>query len=228
MSDNAVHRWPDFFIVGAPKAGTTLLHEQLSAHPDIFMQALKELRYFNRPAKGSSQGVLAAGSEVEYLALFASAGEAQVSGEALPQYLASPRALARIAVQCPQARIIMLLREPVSRAWSNDLMHRERGGKHRGDDFPAVVRRELEAGNRGETEPTRYVETGEHGRWVPEWLNRFGSENVGVFLFEDLKRDAQAFAAQVVAFLGLDSSKLPVVSGGRMLMWRHAPTSCRS
>lgn len=214
MKQMANTRWPDFFIVGAPKAGTTLLHECLCVHPDVFMPELKEPRYFVRAPDGSSKRTaLAVQSEAEYLALFAKAEANQLIGEASPQYLARPLALERIVRQCPGARIIILLREPVSRAWSNYLMHHERAGKHR-NGFPEVVRREMDAKLRGEKPPTGYVTTGEYGRWVVEWFERFGRDNVGVFLFDDLKRDIQAFSEQAVDFLGLDVAKLPPVSGG--------------
>jgi hypothetical protein len=109
-------RMPDFFIAGHQKCGTTALYLMLSEHPQIFMPEFKEPRYFapelrpplenetpDRPQKLES-----------YLALFADARPDQRAGEASPQYLRSPTAAARIAELQPDARMIVILREPAA------------------------------------------------------------------------------------------------------------------
>ena len=82
-------RRPNFFIVGAPRCGTTALWTYLKAHPEIFMSSQKELYYFDsdlRP-EGWTQPSLE-----QYLSNFASAGDRGLVGEATPSYLRSERA----------------------------------------------------------------------------------------------------------------------------------------
>jgi hypothetical protein len=109
-------RLPDFFIVGQPKSGTTALHEMLRSHPQVFMPASKEPWFFatelhdrTPPRPEGTPRTLA-----EYVALFEDARPDQRVGEASPLYLWSRTAAARIAAAQPQARIIVILREPAS------------------------------------------------------------------------------------------------------------------
>src|SRR6266566_130247 len=111
-------RVPDFFIVGAPKCGTTSLYRMLRQHPRIFMPDLKEPRFLASDAwaaPGSPSGPISYPQTLEeYLALFDEAREDQLVGEATTLYLWSRTAAARIAELSPAARIIAILREPAS------------------------------------------------------------------------------------------------------------------
>ena len=113
----AMLRAPDFFIVGHQKCGTTALYMMLRQHTDIFMSDVKEPWYFGRelrsrfhkPSTRSRPNTLA-----DYLALFAGARPDQLIGEASPQYIRSEHAAREIAELCPEARIVVLLREPAA------------------------------------------------------------------------------------------------------------------
>ncbi len=98
---------PDFFIVGAPKSGTTALNNYLSQHPDVFM-AQKELHRF-----GSDLKMRIVPSQEEYLQSFQSAGEGKLIGEASVWYLFSKTAATEIKRFSPAARIVIMLRNPV-------------------------------------------------------------------------------------------------------------------
>src|SRR3954453_7776787 len=110
-------RFPDFFIVGHAKSGTTALYEMLRRHPQIFMPEEKEPWFFaddmrarfTPPMAGSPPQTLD-----EYLELFADASPRQSAGEASSSYLWSRTAAANIAAVAPEARIIAILREPSS------------------------------------------------------------------------------------------------------------------
>src|SRR5690349_5176507 len=101
-------RLPDFFIVGHEKCGTTALHLMLSSHPQIFMPAVKELRFFAPELRSRFRRF---GPERlpltldQYSRLFAPARADQLAGEASPLYLRSHNAAQRIAETCPDARI---------------------------------------------------------------------------------------------------------------------------
>src|SRR5437667_5641216 len=102
-------RLPNFFIVGAPRCGTTALYTYLRQHPDIFLPETKEPHYFNRDM--NSGGAIR--DHKEYLSLFAGAqGRARV-GEASVYYLSSAYAAREISKVCPGAKIIVMLRNPV-------------------------------------------------------------------------------------------------------------------
>src|SRR5665647_751711 len=98
---------PDFFIVGAPKCGTTAMNNYLAQHPDVFM-AQKEIHYF-----GSDLKMRVKVSESEYLNYFQNAEEKKLIGEASVWYLFSEKAAAEIKAFSPQAKIIIMLRDPI-------------------------------------------------------------------------------------------------------------------
>lgn len=108
---------PDFIIIGAQKAGTTSLFTYLSAHPQVRPAIRKEVHYFDT---NYGRG------DLWYRAMFptsrslqAASGPRRITGEASPYYLFHPLAAERAAQHVPDARLIVLLRDPVVRAWSH-------------------------------------------------------------------------------------------------------------
>src|ERR1700688_439010 len=118
VSGAALGRVPEFFVIGNPKSGTTALYKMLRQHPQIFMPDFKEPRFFAPDAQvrapKAGQTTVRPRTLEAYKALFAAARPDQLAGDGSPQYLRSPEAAARIAEQRPDARIIAILREPVS------------------------------------------------------------------------------------------------------------------
>ena len=114
----SISRAPDFFIVGQPKSGTTALYEMLRSHPQIFMPDFKEPRYFASDLPSRFQAPRASGLDPEtfedYLALFDPAEPGQITGEASTAYIWSGTAARLIAEARPDAKIIVILREPAS------------------------------------------------------------------------------------------------------------------
>ncbi len=113
----ATGRTPDFFIAGHQKCGTTALYMMLSQHPEIFMPDVKEPWFFGRElrsrfAKPSTRG--RPNTLEDYLELFADAAPDQVAGEASPQTIRSLSAAREIAALRPDAKIVVLLREPAA------------------------------------------------------------------------------------------------------------------
>ena len=115
--------WPNLFIVGAAKAGTTSLAYYLSQHADVFMSKMKEPHYFSavRPEGKFAHAVPVVSDEASYLRLFQGADGVHYRGEASTSYLWSEAAAARIAERSPDARIIAVLREPIERLHSHYL-----------------------------------------------------------------------------------------------------------
>ena len=112
-------RIPEFFIIGAPKCGTTGVYSYLRSRPDIFMPQLKEPHYFSFDLPGRRDVV----DERYYLELFASAPKAAKLGEASASYLFSQVAISEIMKINPEARMIAMLRNPIDTAYS---FHSER------------------------------------------------------------------------------------------------------
>lgn len=109
---------PIFFIIGAPKCGTTSLAAWLAEHPQIYFSPRKEPHYFNQ------DGLMATASLAEYESLFAEAGPEHVAvGEGSTHYLYSKEAVPRILKYNPEARFIVCLRNPIEMA---PALHSER------------------------------------------------------------------------------------------------------
>jgi hypothetical protein len=113
---------PDFFIVGAPKAGTTALHAYLDHHPQVSMSSDKEPNFFSWE-EIESQNLYYTKKNVktkeEYLSLFTTNTETKVYGEGSISYLFYPKVADRIKAYNPQAKILISLRHPVKRAFSH-------------------------------------------------------------------------------------------------------------
>ena len=212
---------PNVFIVGAPRSGTTSLHSLLAQHPEAFMSPVKEPHYFaadiNRRYEqhvGRTIPSLYRSLE-DYLELFAGAGEARVRGESSVYYLYSDAAADGIAAFAPEARIVIMLREPVS------FLHSLHGRlRSMGDETCADFERALELEEpraRGESLPrsVRFPELLGYSRYarfsegLERYFQRFGRERVRVLLFDDYRRDQRAVWDELLEFLELSPAALP-------------------
>ena len=112
---------PNFFLIGAPKCGTTSVAAWLSQHPQVFTSSVKELDYFNRDIRKSFDE-----SEAQYFAHFAAATAQHVAiGEASTGYLRSAVAVRDIELRLPGSRYIVCLRNPVDMAlaWYRQMLY---------------------------------------------------------------------------------------------------------
>ena len=213
-------RVPDFFIIGHEKCGTSALDLMLKEHPQIFMPAVKEQRFFAPELRGRRDNP----NEVDndrprtfelYKEVFAPALPEQLVGEASPQYLRSRTAAGRIAEVRPDARHIAILREPASflrsfhLQWVRNNVEPER-------DFRKAI--ELEHDRRQGRNMPRGVKVPEtlfysdHVRYV-EQLERyravFPAEQLLVLIYDDYRRDNEGTVRSVLRFLGVDE-EIPV------------------
>jgi hypothetical protein len=188
--------WPNFFIVGVPKAGTTSLYEWLKQHPQVFMSPVKEPHYFSNDLVSAARFI--ARDEHAYLGLFSKASGYQAIGEASTSYFQFWRLVPdRIKLAAPGARIIILLRDPVERAYSNYLML-HRTGRERWGSFYDALRDSPQAPSYGLTYamPTR------------AYLKALGEQNVLVLMSESLKRNPYELLAKVARFLKIDEAAM--------------------
>ena len=201
-------RKPDFFIVGAPRCGTTSMFAYLRQHPEIFGSVHKEPQFFGSdltPLAGSVR------EEELYLSLFAGAEARRRAGEASVWYLLSQRAPHEIRAFSPAAKIIILLRDPVDMAYSLHTLY-TRSGNEDLTDFAAALAAEPERrlGRRLPPgvyfpEGLQYSEVVRHAAKVERYLEVFGRGQVHVVLLDDLVRDAAAVYRRTLEFLEVDA-----------------------
>ena len=203
--------WPNFFIVGAPRAGTTSLYEYLRRVPGIYMSPAKEPRYFapgvaeryrGRP-RGRPRLLFARDSKVrsqaEYLNLFKSVKDEIAVGEASVSYLSYPEAPGRIKKAVPEARIIMILRDPVERSYSHYLLNMSAGWQRA--PFEEAARLDL------------YLEPSRYANQVQRYLDVFGPDHVKVLIFEEFIQEPRKTVSAVLKFLGVNAEPPAVVGG---------------
>ncbi|MCB9766073.1 MAG: sulfotransferase domain-containing protein [Alphaproteobacteria bacterium] len=198
-------RRPDTFLVGHPRSGSGQLNGYLAKHPQVFM-AKKELHYF-----GSDLGYHIPPRSLEnYLSFFEDAGDARRVGEASTWYLFSERAAAEIHDFNPDARVLLLLRNPVSMLHSLH-SHMVFRGEEPIEDFGEALAAvpERRAGQRipDWTSPRRalnYLDIVQYAPQVQRYLDTFGPEQVCVVLNDDFRVDARAVFRRVCDFLDID------------------------
>jgi hypothetical protein len=196
--------WPNFFIVGAAKCGTSSLHEYLSRHPQIFMSSRKEPHFFSQVSytRESEHFLRPAVGEAEYAALFEGAGRFDAVGESSTSYLWDERTPQRIRERVPEARIIILLRDPIERAYSHYLAD-VRYDRVRLPFYEALL--EDAAREKKVWGVSRlYVEMGRYASQVGRYLEAFTPERVRVYMSDDLRRDPEPVLRDVASFLGVD------------------------
>jgi hypothetical protein len=212
----STERMPEFFIVGHPKSGTTALYEMLRRHPQVFMPALKEPRFFAGDMYSPADAPRGAGlprTLEQYRALFADARPDQLAGEASPLYLSSRLAAGEIAAHVPDARVIAILREPASFLRSLHMQFVQSHIESTNDLRTALAledaRRAGEQIPRSSQLRPHVLFYSDHVRYVDQlerYRAAFSPEQVLVLVYEDFRGDNEGAVRRVLSFLGLDDS----------------------
>ena len=205
---------PDFFIVGAPKCGTTSFYHYLRQHPQIFMPENKEPHYFGSDLKKRSDEFIK--TEEEYLSLFKDADPSQITGEASTYYLYSKAAREEIKSYNPHAKIIIMLRNPI------DFLHSLHAqllfsGNEDVIDFSEALALEKERTLGYKLPPFIDLEDKlfyrEQVRRMPSqvgsYIQTFGNKNVLIILMEDLQNKPGVVYKQALKLLNVDSQFEP-------------------
>lgn len=179
-------RLPSFIVIGAAKSATTWVSHNLQQHPDVFMPG-PEPHYFSTEFHRG---------QAWYEQWFEQASAGQLIGEKSADYLAHPEASSRIARLLPAARLVVQLRNPIERAYSDYCMFFRRGA------VGANPERYLD---RSSTDIPRFLEDGLYSRHLARFLDLFPRDQVKIILYDHIRERPEAIFAEVCAHIGIDA-----------------------
>jgi hypothetical protein len=221
---------PTFLIVGAVKAGTTSLHEYLNQHPDVFMSPIKETNYFSdadmlfehfnldykqdisthvdKYLEGNMDKkvhIAHVRTWEQYQKLFRDVRDEHALGEVSNSYLYLPSTAHAIAEKLPDVKIIMILRNPIDRLYSQFLMNL-RLGKIAEKDLLKEIQADQSKPIKGWGVSHLYLEVGNYYEQVKRYTDTFLPEKIKIILLDDFKKDAKREMKYLFQFLGVDES----------------------
>lgn len=202
---------PDALIIGAPKAGTSALHAALAQHPQIYASPVKEPKYYMGwdapPPSYAGPGDPHSNKEwiwrrEDYRALFSGAPGDAVRLESTPFYLYMPGARRRIAEELPEAKLIVIVRDPIDRAYSN-WMHLWVDGLEPIPDFVEAWHAEDRRVAAGWAPFWRYRRLGRYGEQLADLCRLVNRERVFVLRYWQLVSHPDETLNEVARFLGI-------------------------
>ena len=219
---------PNFIVVGAARSGTTALHHWLGQHPEIFVSPIKETNYFakehvrfcgpldpeslrlpvvyNPDGAYEKRRAAIVKDKKTYFSLFKQGAAFKARGETSPSYLYYRDTVQKIFKIIPACKIIILLREPVARTISN--YNALRGGREK-LSFRKALDKENERISAGWDHIWAYKGLSLYYEQVKQYLDVFPKEQVGIWLYRDLKMNAKVVYSEICKFLGVDSTFVP-------------------
>ena len=210
---------PDALIIGAPKAGTSALHTALALHPQVYASPVKEPKYFmctdapppaySGPGDQHSQQEWVWRAE-DYARLFEPAPSGAVRLESTPFYLYLRSARVRLAEELPDARFVVVVRDPIDRAYSN-WMHLYVDGLEPEADFVAACRAEDERVRAGWAPFWHYRRMGRYGEQLADLFDRVDRERVLVLRYYQLVSAPVETLNRVSRFLGIEEDRVGTV-----------------
>ncbi len=191
---------PNLFVPGAAKSGTSSLHVYLNMHPDIYMSENKEPHFFSHDQRYNEE-------KDEYYGYFQPGKDAKYRGESSTGYMVFDNVVERIKSDIENPKFIFVLRNPIERIfshynWVNSLVgekldFRTAILKDKDDQPDYTVR--FEYGFRF------YYQYGLYAKYIKQYYENFGAENILIILTEDLKKDPLKEVNKCFNFLGLSS-----------------------
>ena len=207
---------PSFFVVGAGKSGTTSIHQYLRQNPMVSLPLRKETHFFimdKDSALPAPQNYF--GKEMEnpifhlkdYLAEFQNQGHGHIVGEVCPSYLFYPNAASNINARVPNAKIIAILRNPIDRFYSNFQFrsNKDQQAKDNRQDFTTQELDRITAALPYPSSPEvkRLLEIGMYSGQLQRYYDQFPSDNIKVFLFDDLQKTPRKLMNELSEFAGI-------------------------
>ena len=218
----------NFFVIGVVKGGTTSLYHYLSQHPDIFLPPIKETNHFaqndinsetflpeyrldvaidldsylvkaNRPIIHIAH----VNSKKHYELLFRDVEDQKIVAEISNSYMVCPSTAEAIAAYNPEAKVAVILRNPITRAFSQFLMNLRESKAH-SNDFIKEITTDAQAKNRGWGSNHQYLELGNYARQLSAYYNRFPTQNIHVILYEEYRKNPHLVLQDLCTFLGVN------------------------
>jgi hypothetical protein len=204
---------PNFLVLGTARSGTTSLYNYLSQHPAIYMSPIKEPNFF--AFTGESTAGRGAGFQkmfdgavtdpAEYRALFEDVTTETRYGEASTKYLYLPRTVGTIRRYVPDAKMVVVLRDPVDRAYSHFLLTLK-DGKEPLADFGKALEAEPQRIREDWDTSHHYANRGYYARQLRRFFDVFPREQFRIYLYDDLKRDPASLMRDLFRFLEVDEN----------------------
>jgi hypothetical protein len=221
---------PNFFVVGVVKGGTTSLYHYLAQHPDVYLPPIKETNHFAAKDISEKHFLKGYGQDVNidldkyinggmketvhiahvnedrhYEALFSKAGNEKAIGEISNSYMICPSSAKAIHDFNQEAKILVILRNPVRRAWSQFLMNL-REAKSDANNFIQELENDHGQSPKGWGVNHQYLELGNYSEQLKRYFDLFGRERVLPIFFEDYKKNPEEILTSVCQFLEIDGS----------------------
>jgi hypothetical protein len=222
--------WPNFFLVGAPRCGTTAVATALERHRDVFPTPVKEPNFFNADVRiedAAAQPKLRAGrvekrhhavirDETTYLRLYEHADAFRAAGDYSVNYLRSTVAARAIHARVPNARIVIILRNPIERAFSHFLMDCRIGRVN--TPFGQVLEQHIRDAGQTAGRYENYVEIGMYAEQIRRYVEVFGKDNLLILLFDDLVVDFLETVQRIFAHIDVPPIDVDTVVANRALV----------
>ncbi len=189
---------PTFLLIGSMRSGSTSLMRYLGAHPHVYVPAVKEVHYFDRHHERGTAW---------YEAHFDQAGAALAVGEGTPAYLYDEAAITRIRATLPEAQLVVIIRNPVDRAYSHYWHVRARGQTTL--DFLD----ELEIDNTAGARARHYVDRGRYLRYLRPLEAERDAGRLLVLSFEELRDEPEPTYRTVCRHVRVDPDPVPAIVG---------------
>lgn len=184
-------RYPDFFIIGAPKCGTTAIAHWLARNPEVFMCYPKEPHYYSYRSQHISHHIARARTPEQYLQLFEEAHPNQLIGEASTSYLRYVDSVRLLLKDNPAARLLVCLRNPLERVPSDHAQRLKMGRESERDLATAWAKSRSD-----------YIDACSAGRQVESLLLNAPREQILFVLNEDMRRDPRCVYKAILRFIG--------------------------
>ncbi|MCB0736070.1 MAG: sulfotransferase [Bacteroidetes bacterium] len=220
---------PNFFVIGVAKAGTTSLYRYLRQHPDVYVSPIKEPNHYSLPdineslldprykrdiqinlqhyiRRGMNESVHIAhvADATHYAQLFSKVTEEKAIGDFSNSYFGSKTALHSIAKNHPSAKIIVVLRNPLTRAWSHYLMNR-REGKAPNTNFLEEVLSDNAKPHKGWGINHQYLSQGLYSKGIELAMQYFDNNNLKVVLYEEFKANPNSTLCDICNYLSVNT-----------------------
>ncbi|HEY7195915.1 MAG TPA: sulfotransferase [Gaiellaceae bacterium] len=230
---------PDYLVIGAQRAGSTSLHDYLVGHPHVDEPTHKELHFFDQNHwRGEGWYRRHFPSRLARAAHERRTGVRPVVGEASPYYLFHPLVPERVRATLPDARLVVLLRNPVERAYSHHQLAVRQGLESLSfedalaaePDRLAGEEERLRADPRYRSDGHRhhaYFARGLYAEQLERWLGLFPRDQLLILRSENLFADPAAVHAEVIRFLGLDPVELPAYVARNQQAYAPMPAETR-